>query len=282
METNRGAIAALNRGLQEARGKYVYFGAADDLTRPGLFATMLAALDRYPRAAFACCETKIVDTDTGEVGYRPPVRPSYHETFFEPVEVAGLLRRIDNWVQSGTALVRRDAVIEAGGFDATLRAFGDGFLFRKLALTYGFCFAPWLGLTWRVSTASLSRTEAADPAGSMNTLALAMARMRADPVFPPWYPEVLERRWRFAIGRTAANARPMNAAVLERLSRGPIGRAVLIGAATIGGPVGRIAVVGWLTLRERPMSLMGLIETRVSRSRFAEYLGARLPSGSSL
>ena len=34
LEFNRGAIFALNRGLQEARGRYIYFGAADDSDAP--------------------------------------------------------------------------------------------------------------------------------------------------------------------------------------------------------------------------------------------------------
>lgn len=278
LPTNRGAIAALNRGLAEARGEYIYFAAADDITKPGLFAAMAAALDRHPQAAFACCEAMVLDTDTGEIGYRPVIRPSDVESFFDPRDVAALLRHSDNWIQSGAALARREAVLQAGGFDPSLRAFGDGFLFRKLALTHGFCFAPILGLVWRVSADSLSRTEAADPSGSFLTLAAARSRMHGDPVFPPWYPEVFERRWRFAIGRLAALAEPMNRPVLLRLPRGPIGRAILTASSLVGGPLGRIAILGWLTLQERPMSLLGLIRTRLSR--FAASLRNATPEGS--
>ena len=53
LQSNGGAIRALNRGLQEAREPYVYFGAADDLTKPGLFRATLELLERYPDAAFA-------------------------------------------------------------------------------------------------------------------------------------------------------------------------------------------------------------------------------------
>lgn len=278
LPTNRGAIAALNRGLAEARGRYVYFAAADDLTKPGLFAAMVASLDRHPQAAFACCEAMVLDTDSGEIGYRPVIRPSNVESFFAPEDVAALLRHSDNWIQSGTALARRDAVVEAGGLDPSLQAFGDGFLFRKLALTYGFCFAPVLGLVWRVSTASLSRTEAANPSGSLLTLAAARSRMHSDPIFPAWYPEVFERRWRFAIGRLAALAEPMNRPVLLSLPRGPIGRAILTASSLVGGPLGRIAILGWLTLQERPMSLLGLVRTRLSR--FTASLHNTTPDGS--
>src|SRR5471030_1152802 len=34
---NMGVIVTLTRGLQAARGKYVYFGAADDFVMPGFF-----------------------------------------------------------------------------------------------------------------------------------------------------------------------------------------------------------------------------------------------------
>jgi glycosyltransferase involved in cell wall biosynthesis len=278
LRTNQGAIAALITGFREARGKYIYFGAADDVTRPGLFAAMLAALDRYPQAAFACCEAMVIEAGTGHIGYRPPVRPAYRRAFFEPRKVAALLRRIDNWILPGAALVRRDVVAEAGGFDPTLQAFADGFLFRHLALKHGFCFVPWLGLTWRASAAGLSRAQASDPLGSMSTLSMAIARIRRDPVFPDWYPELLARRWRFGIGRLASNTRPMNLTVLRYVARGPIGRVLLTAAAAIGGPAGRIAAVGWLALQERPISLIGLVKTRLSRSRFVANTGSVFPA----
>lgn len=266
---NQGAISALNRGLREARGKYVYFGAADDLTLPGLFEVTLAELGRHPVAAFASCEVTVVDTDTGKTAPRPPVRPSYAPAYFDPLAVARLLKRIDNWILTGTAVVRRDLLLEAGGFDAAMGAFADSFVFRRLSLRYGHCFIPQPALIWRLSGSGLSRIEAADLAASMNTLGTAIERMKADPVFPAWYPALFERRRRFAIGRIAAEARPMNQTVLLHLCTGPIARAALTGALKLGGAVGRFAVLGWLSLQERPMSFTGLIRTKLARSRFA-------------
>jgi glycosyltransferase involved in cell wall biosynthesis len=275
LEENRGAIFALNHGLKHARGDYVNFGAADDLVRPGLFAAMLEVLALHPQAAFACCEAIVAETESGRTEFRPPVRPSNTETYFEPIEVRNLLRRIDNWILSGTALVRRDLVLDLGGFDPALGAFTDGFLFRKLALRHGFCFVPRLGLTWRVSTTGLSRLQAANFASSMAVLASAVSRMRADADFPSWYPEIFERRWRFAIGRIAASAHPMNRAVLVELSRGPVGRTIMTVAAGIGGQIGRVVVLVWLTLLYRPTSLVGLVKTAIARYRIRRSLKAQ-------
>jgi glycosyltransferase involved in cell wall biosynthesis len=267
LEENCGAIFALNHGLKHARGEYINFGAADDLVQPGLFAAMLDVLTLHPQAAFACCEAMVAEAESGRIEYRPPVRPSNAPTYFEPQRVRDLLRRIDNWILSGTALVRRDLVLDLGGFDPTLGAFTDGFLFRKLALRHGFCFVPRLGLTWRVSATGLSRSQASNFANSMDVLSSAISRMRADPDFPSWYPEVFERRWRFAIGRIAAGAQPMNRAVLVDLSRGPISRAIMEAVTGIGGRIGRIAVLVWLTLQYRPTSLTGLVSTAMARYR---------------
>ncbi|MGY3605910.1 MULTISPECIES: glycosyltransferase family 2 protein [unclassified Bradyrhizobium] len=271
-DRNRGAIPAMNRGLQEARGRYVYFGAADDVTRPGLFAAMLAELEHHPQAAFASCEATILDLDTGRIASRPPVRPSYEAMFLDSAQVAKVLRRIDNWILTGTAVVRRDLIVAAGGFDAILGAFADGFAFRRLSLQYGCCFVPRDGVVWKTSSSGLSRSSVADPDAAMLTLERALGRMRADPVFPHWYPAVFERRWRFAIGRLACEARPINQAVLMRLAKGAIGRAVLMSAVSVDGRAGRLAALAWLTLQERPTSLPGLLRTRLSRSRGAAYI----------
>jgi glycosyltransferase involved in cell wall biosynthesis len=287
LDRNRGAIFALNRGLQEARGTYVYFGAADDVTLPGLFADMLDVLDRFPQAAFACGEGIVVDMDTGKSGYRPPVRPAQTAAFLAPDDVARTFRRIDNWMLTGTALIRRDLIADAGGFDAALGAFADGYALRRLALLHGCCFVPHMGLVWRVSARGLSRAQAADPAATLHTLAAALQRMDADSVFPRWYLAVFERRWRFSVSRLAAQSRPMNRAVLVRVgARGPVGRAILGVAAALGGPFGRLISFGWLSLRERPTSFAGLIATALSRRcsktwrNVPNAMSARNPEGS--
>ncbi|QND70343.1 glycosyltransferase family 2 protein [Tardiphaga robiniae] len=268
---NGGAIAALNRGLHEARGTYVYFGAADDLTLPGLFGAMLDGLTRYPEASFACCEAIVHDVETGERSPRPPVRPSYSGAFLAPAAVASTLLHIDNWILTGTVVVRRDAMLAAGGFDAKLGAFADSFVFRRLSLQTGCYFAPVRGLIWRASAGGLSRSQAADPAAAMQMIAAAQEQMRRDPVFPTWYPAVFERRWRFAIGRIAALARPMNRVMLAHLGRGPLGRTILTSAAALGGSVGSFTALAWLTLQERPTSFSGLLRTRLARTPRAEW-----------
>jgi glycosyltransferase involved in cell wall biosynthesis len=263
---NQGVMPALNRGLAEARGNYVYFGAADDVTLPGLFARMIEAMDRFPQAAFACGEAVVVDTNTGEARYRPPVRPANGLTFFSPEAVAHSFRRIDNWMLTGTALIRRNAIVEAGGFDVALGGFADGYVLRQLALRRGCCFVPHVGLIWRVSARGVSRAQAANPAETLGTLKRALDGMSADPVFPRWYLPLFERRWRFAVSRLAVRANPMNREVLERVgARGAVGRVVLVCAASLGGRLGRIAALAWLAIQERPTSVVGIVATWLSR-----------------
>ncbi len=265
-ETRRGAIAALNRGLGEARGTYVYFGAADDLAEAGLFGAMLTALETHPQAAFACCEAQVVDRETGAKSYRPAVRPVHRAAYLSPARVAGTLRWIDNWMITGTALFRREPAIAAGGLDGELESFADGFLLRRLALRHGCCFVPRVGQIWQVSAAGYSRSVAADPGIGARVLAAALDRMRADPAFPFWYPELFARRWRFGTGRLLLQAKQLDAAALCAVSaRDCIGNRVIRAAAALGGRPGRLAILGWLVLRERPISLTGLLMTTLAR-----------------
>ena len=261
---NQGAIAALNRGIKEARGTYVNFAAADDIVLPGLFRSMLELIERHPQAAFASCEAVLLDLATGRSAVRPPVRPSYKEAYFDPTEVRALLRHIDNWILIGTAVVRRDHILRAGGFDGSLGAVADGFLLRKLALTHGFCFAPREGLIWRVRSSGLSRSLATNLEAGKEVLARAIAKMAKDDAFPSWYPETFTHRWRFAVGRIATTGEPMNRDILCD-GCGPLGRAIMGSACAVGGPLGRMAALGWLTLRDRPTSVVGVVRTALAR-----------------
>lgn len=265
-QTRRGPVAALNVGLQAARGQYVCFGAADDVMLSGTLTALLAAVRAHPQAAFASCEALVVEAETGKITTRPPVRPAQTTGYLSPASTGRVLRRIDNWILCGAALVRRDLVIAEGGFDETLGPFADGYLLRSLALRHGCCFVPHLGLVWRVSQRSYSRSVAADPAAAQRMLEMAMTRMRGNDVFPPWYPALFARRWRFGTGLLAARARPINEAMLTTLSaRGPLGRVLLRTAARFGGKAAELAALMWLFLQERPTSLVGLVWTYARR-----------------
>ena len=265
LEKNSGAINALNRGIAEARGEFIYFGAADDLVLPGLYASVLEVLEAHPSAAFSCAESIVCDVDTGRRSPRPPVRPSYVAAYLSPDDVAAAMRRADNWIISSAAIARRSLVIEAGGLDPALASFADGFLYRHLAFKHGCCFVPQVGAEWRVSSKGYSRREAANIASSLKTLAIAQDRMRGIASFPSWYPEVFGRRWLFDLGRIAATTHPMNSTVLNFVARGTIGKTILAGAVRQGGAIGRFVALSWLALQQRPMSYAGLARTWLSR-----------------
>jgi glycosyltransferase involved in cell wall biosynthesis len=261
---NEGAIAALSRGLQESHGKYIYFAAADDWIEPEFFASAIAMLERHPQAGLFCGETALMDGRSGrKLGIRPPTRPSNRAAFLDERTVADLLRTTDNWILTGSAVFRRDSVLEAGGFSAELGSFADGYLARKIALQHGFCYAPKIVATWCIFEEGLSRSTAAHPEQAIHVMAQALAHITADPVFPRWYPPLFERRWRFATSRLAVMARPINRPVLLRLSvQSGIGRGLLGAISRLAlGRAGRVLLLGWLWLRLRPMSLAALSKT---------------------
>jgi glycosyltransferase involved in cell wall biosynthesis len=270
LESNGGAINALNRGLREARGQYVYFGAADDVVLPGLFSALLDILARHPEAAFCSGECRVLEQSTGRVTYRPPARPSRSAKYFPPTKVSAIHRSIDNWMLAGAALIRRDLAVAAGGFDPALGAFADGYLMRSLAFAHGCCFVPRVGLEWRVYLDGVSRRLAANPDDSLRVLDKALNKMRGDPAFPAWYLPLFERRWRFSIARLAVLAEPINRPVLRHVATfNGLDRAVFAVGARVRGRLGRLALLSWLTLRCRPMSLWRLAATQWARRREA-------------
>ena len=72
-EKNIGVIATLSRGLYEARGHYIYFGAADDFVMPGFFAAAIKMLGANSQAGLFFGDAILVDGHSGRMlGVRPP------------------------------------------------------------------------------------------------------------------------------------------------------------------------------------------------------------------
>ena len=265
-EKNAGVIPTLSRGLSEARGVYIYFGAADDFVMPGFFATAVKMLQAFPQAGLFCGDAVLVDGNSGRpLGARPPARPRLSSGFIGPSEVMVLLRRNDNYVITGAAVFRRDAVVSAGGFEDQLSSFADGFLVRKIALTLGFCYAPITALTWCVFPGSVSRTTSINNARQI--LEKIETRLASDAVFPMWYRRAFRRRWYFATSRLAVQEEPINRVLLAEMgAQNATDRAVLNCILnTFGRKSARVLILAWLWLRLRPFSLVGLGTTVLAR-----------------
>ena len=267
-EKNIGVIPTLSRGLSEARGHYIYFGAADDFVMPGFFAGALRMLQTHPQAGLFFGDAVLVDGHSGRsLGARPPVRPRLSSGFIDPSEVARLLRRNDNFIVTGAAVFRRDAVVSAGGFDEQLSSFADGYLVRKIALTFGFCYAPITALTWCVFRDSVSRKASTQLDRARQVLEKIEARLATDPVFPTWYPHAFRRRWYFATSHLAVQDDPVNRDLLLGMgAQIPGDRAVLNSLLnTFGRKGARVLILAWLWWRYRPFSLIGLGTTALAR-----------------
>jgi hypothetical protein len=104
-----GIAAARNRGIELARGRYLCFLDADDRLDQLYFEKAAAILDTDPSVAFVSSWLRAFGDETWE--WKP-----------ERCDLQTLLS--ENTVLTA-ALVRKDVVVEAGGFDTAMPAQGD-------------------------------------------------------------------------------------------------------------------------------------------------------------
>ena len=125
-QPNAGVSAARNAGLAAARGRFVAFLDADDTWSPAFLSAMLRALQARPDAVLAYCGWQNVGL--AAVQGQPYLPPDY-----EAGDKAASIFGGCPW-PIHAALVRRDAVVVAGGFDTRLQNAEDYALWLKLAL----------------------------------------------------------------------------------------------------------------------------------------------------
>jgi glycosyltransferase involved in cell wall biosynthesis len=266
-DKNVGVIATLQRGLEAARGKYVYFAASDDWVFPDFFALALRRLEATPGVGLFCGEAMLVDGQSNRpFAARPAVRPRMSAGPIDAAEVTGLLQSTDNWILTGSAVFRRECVTWAGGFNARLGSFADGFVARKIALRYGFYFEPKIVASWVVFPDSVSRQTASDLKRSKYILDTIPGIIASDSGFPSWYAAAFRNRWRFAACRLALQADPIDQAlVLELGARSAAERAKFESIlALLPRQPARLVILAWLWYLLRPTSLLALFRTMLA------------------
>lgn len=137
---NLGVVAGMNRGLQEARGDFVLFTAADDCLDRNIVERSMTAAAQYP-------DVGLCFSDAGELlpsGDRRtrPLHLSDRTTRYSPAEMTGLLSKNPVAIPPASVFYHRSRLQEAGGFDPSLRWRADGFAVVAMSLRYGACYTP--------------------------------------------------------------------------------------------------------------------------------------------
>lgn len=140
-EKNQGVLFTVNRGIDLARGEYVFLSGADDEVLPGFLEKSLQVLAQHPQAGLSCTIGDWREEATGlnwHMGVGMADTPSYlaPERMVE-LEQAGRL-----FIPGHTTILKRAALIEAGKLIAELKLTVDWFIAYVIGYRYGICVVP--------------------------------------------------------------------------------------------------------------------------------------------
>ena len=110
-QENQGVVAARNRGIDMAKGKYICFVDSDDVVLPERFAKQVALLDGDNELGMVYADALIIDSKGGQIGKFSDVYPVV------PGDVAQMLALHYCFTPMITVLVRTDVLRKTGPFE---------------------------------------------------------------------------------------------------------------------------------------------------------------------
>lgn len=157
-ESNKGAVQTINRGIQEARGSYVVFCAADDFIFPKFFEKSCQMLHSNPSLGLVCGEiSQFKDKLPHEHLIYPPTFTI--PQVFSPPKIRGALQFTPFFIHSSAALYKREALVKFGGLKESLESLSDWYLNWQIAFHYGAGYLPELFCAFRLDETSYSQKQ---------------------------------------------------------------------------------------------------------------------------
>jgi glycosyltransferase involved in cell wall biosynthesis len=110
-QKNQGVVAARNRGVSMAKGKYICFVDSDDVVLPERFEKQVAILDSNNELGLVFADALIIDSHGAEIGKFSDVYP------IVPGDVAQMLAMHYCFAPMITVMVRADVLRKTGPFE---------------------------------------------------------------------------------------------------------------------------------------------------------------------
>ncbi|MEL7244467.1 MAG: glycosyltransferase [Cyanobacteria bacterium J06573_2] len=143
-----GVSMSRNRGIERASGQFISFLDADDIWTPEKIEKQFKALQANPQASVAYSWVDYID-ENGEF-----FRHGNHITINGNAYAKMLMQNI---LENGSnPLIRRQALINVGNFDTSLKFAEDWDMWLRLASRYDFVTVPYAHVLYRMSFSSVS------------------------------------------------------------------------------------------------------------------------------
>ena len=139
---NLGGVQTANLGLRMAKCKFVLFMGANDFILPRHFSRMKAALERYPQAGLWSAMVWLVDEEDRYIRMHPSAVVALRDRYFTGAECREMVRSFGGWLTGQTTVYRREALLEANGFDPGLKGLCDLLAALVVASRYGAAYSP--------------------------------------------------------------------------------------------------------------------------------------------
>jgi glycosyltransferase involved in cell wall biosynthesis len=130
---NEGLAASLNRGVQMAHGEYIARQDADDLSHPSRFAGQVAFLDAHPEIGVVGTTARWID-ELGNTLQEWPRLCSNADLQENMLRTCFLIH--------GSTMVRREALLDVGGYGEQMRTGQDYDLWLRLSETWDLACLP--------------------------------------------------------------------------------------------------------------------------------------------
>ncbi len=137
-ESHCGVTESYNRLFSIASGRYILPGGADDYILPGFLHKAMELLARNPHAGLCVANGSCTE---GESGPLIDNNPGWCEgpRYFSPNEVC---RKVWHALPASAVIIRRDALLDAGGYRTELAWYSDWFAFLTVAFRHGVVHIP--------------------------------------------------------------------------------------------------------------------------------------------
>lgn len=141
-EKNRGVVGAINTGIAEAIGEYIFLCSANDIYYPRMTARCEEMLQRYPQASIVSGNVAAYDQKRERFTYDMKLPLPQVLAYLSPEDLVAYNRKSALHPNGGANALRLDKVRHYGGLHQELAWHSDWFLNLMLAFDTGVVYVP--------------------------------------------------------------------------------------------------------------------------------------------